>query len=103
MNKILLDNAIWQYLGRGSFILDFCNIGGYFNEPKNVAVYLIKHLRNNTLKHVGEQFGIEKYSAVSSIVEREKYEMKADKGLKKRIQHLAETIIKSQQQTLLFL
>jgi len=34
------------------------------------------------LKHVGEQFGIDKYSTVSSIVERVKYEMKADKGLK---------------------
>ncbi|MCJ7687336.1 MAG: hypothetical protein MUO68_23905 [Desulfobacteraceae bacterium] len=71
----------------------------YFNEPRNVAVYLIRHLRNDTLKHVGEQFGIEKYSTVSSIVERVKNEMKADKGLKKRIQNLAEKITKSQRQT----
>ena len=42
----------------------------------------MRHLRNDTLKHVGEQFGIEKYSTVSSIVERVKYEMKVDKGLK---------------------
>jgi len=72
---------------------------GYFNEPRNVAVYLIRHLRNDTLKHVGEEFGIEKYSTVSSIVERVKYGMKADKGLKKRIQTLAEKITKSQRQT----
>jgi len=37
--------------------------------------------------------------AVSSIVERVKNEMKADKGLKNRIQNLAEKIIKSQRQT----
>jgi putative transposase len=74
---------------------------GYFNEPRNVAVYLIRHLRNDTLKQVGEQFGIEKYSTVSSIVERVKYEMKADKGLKKWVQDLAEKITKSQRQTLL--
>jgi len=72
---------------------------GYFNEPRNVAVYLIRHLRNDTLKHVGEEFGIEKYSTVSSIVERVKYGMKADKGLRSRIQSLAEKIIKSQRQT----
>jgi len=54
---------------------------------------------NDTLKHVGEQFGIEKYRTVSSIVERVKNEMKADKGLKKRIQNLDEEITKSQRQT----
>ncbi len=71
---------------------------GYFNEPRNVAVYLIIFLRNDTLKHVGEQFGIEKCSTVSSIVERVKYEMKADRGLKNRVQNLAEKITKSQRQ-----
>ena len=72
---------------------------GYLNEPRNVAVYLIRRLRNDTLKHVGQEFGIEKYSTVSSIVERVKYEVKADKGLKNRIQNLAEKISKSQRQT----
>ena len=68
---------------------------GYFNEPRNAAVYLVRLLRNDTLKHVGKEFGIEKYSTVSSIVERVKYGMKADKGLKNRIQNLAEKIAKS--------
>ena len=72
---------------------------GYFNEPRNVAVYLIRRLRNDTLRHVGQEFGIEKYSTVSSIVERVKYGMKADKGLKNRIQDIAEKISKSQRQT----
>ena len=77
----------------------YVTMRGYFNEPRNVAVYLIRHLRNDTLKQVGEQFGIEKYSTVSSIVERVKYEMKADKFLKKRIQDLVDKISKSQRQT----
>ncbi len=77
----------------------YVTMRGYFNEPRNVAVYLIRHLRNDTLKQVGEQFGIEKYSTVSSIVERVKYEMKVDKSLKKRIQDLADKITKSQRQT----
>jgi len=48
---------------------------------------------------VGEEFGIEKYGTVSSIVERVRYGMKADKGLEKRIQDIAEKITKSQRQT----
>jgi len=72
---------------------------GFFNEPRNVAVYLIRRVRNDTLKQVGEQFGIEKYSTVSSIVERVKSEMKADRRFKKRVQDLNEGIIKSQRQT----
>jgi len=72
---------------------------GYFNEPRNVAIYLIRRLRNDTLKQVGEQFGIHKYSTVSSIVERVKHEMNVDKGLKNRVKLLYEKIAKSQQQT----
>jgi len=53
-------------------------------------------LRNDTLKQVGKRFGIEKYSTVSSIVERVKREMKADKVLKKQIQDLVDKISKSQ-------
>ncbi|MFC1891909.1 helix-turn-helix domain-containing protein [Thermodesulfobacteriota bacterium] len=72
---------------------------GYFNEPRNIAVYLVRYLRNDTLKRVGEQFGIQKYSTVSSIVERVKYVINADKTIKKRVQNLIEEITKSQRQT----
>ncbi len=72
---------------------------GFFSEPRNVAVYLIRRLRNDTLKQVGDQFGIQKYSTVSSIVERVKQEIKVDNGLKNRVQKLSEKINKSQRQT----
>ncbi|MDY7037315.1 MAG: helix-turn-helix domain-containing protein, partial [Thermodesulfobacteriota bacterium] len=65
---------------------------GYFNEPRNVAVYLARYLRNDTLKAVGENFGIEKYSTVSSIVEKVKSAKKSEKGFKKRVEILAEQI-----------
>jgi len=71
---------------------------GYFNEPRNVAVYLIRNLRNDTLKQVEEQFGIEKYSTVSHIVKRVKHEKNVEKGLKNRVQKLFEKIVKSQRQ-----
>ena len=72
---------------------------GHFNEARNVAVYLIRYLRNDTLNQVGDQFGIEKYSTVSSIVERVKNEMNFRKGFKKRVEEIADKIIKSQRQT----
>ena len=72
---------------------------GCRNEARNVAVYLARYVRNDTLKGVGEQFGIEKYSTVSSIVETVKSEMKANKGFKRRVQRLAEKITNSQRQT----
>jgi chromosomal replication initiation ATPase DnaA len=67
---------------------------GHFNEPRKVAIYLSRRLKNDTLKKVGEQFGIEKYSTGSSIIERVKHEMDIDKGLKNRVQILFEKIIK---------
>jgi len=72
---------------------------GYFNEPRNAAIYLARHVRNDTLRSIGRQFHIEKYSTVSSIVEKVKYEMRVDKGLKKRVQNLAAKITNSQRQT----
>ena len=72
---------------------------GYFNEPRNVAVYLLRCLRNDTLNRIGELFNIEKYSTVSSIIERVKTEMNVKKGFKKRVKEIADKINKSQRQT----
>ena len=67
------------------------------SERKLCEVIFTRALR---LDHfVGEKFGIEKYSTVSRIVESVKYGMKGDKGLKNRIQKLAEKSAKSQRQT----
>jgi len=55
-------------------------------------------LRNDTLNQVGRQFGIKKYSTVSSIVERVKNEMNDMKGFKKRVEAIADKIIKNQRQ-----
>ncbi len=71
---------------------------GHFNEPRNVDIYLIRRLKNDTLKQVGEQFSIEKYSTFSSIIKRVKHEMDIDKRFKNREKILHEKIIKSQRQ-----
>ncbi len=55
---------------RGSRVALYRSRMGISNKPRNVRVDLIRHLRNDALKQVGEQFGTKKYSTVSSIVER---------------------------------
>jgi chromosomal replication initiation ATPase DnaA len=73
--------------------------GGYFNETRNVGIYLLRHLRNDSLREVEEVFKIYKYSTVSSIVERVKQGMGRNKKVKKRIEELSNNISKSQRQT----
>ena len=56
------------------------------------------NLSRSMMKKVGEEFGILKYSTISSIVERVKHEVKTDKVFRKRIQDLIDKISKSQRQ-----
>ena len=72
---------------------------GFFNEPRNIAIYLTRHLRCDSLKEIGISFEIEKYSSVSSVIERVKNEIRKDKNLKKRIDSLTAKLTKSQRQT----
>ena len=72
---------------------------GYFNEPRNVIIYLTRYLRNDTLKETGTCFGIKKHSTVSSVIDRVQRMMKSNKAFEKRVNDLAKTIIKSQERT----
>jgi len=72
---------------------------GIANEPRNVAIYLIRRLRGDKLEEVGRQFGIAKYSSVSSAIEKMKREISEDRKLRSRVKEIEETLTKSQQQT----
>ncbi len=72
---------------------------GIKNEPRNVTVYLIRMLRHDSLNQIGEIFKLEKYSSISSIIERIKKQIREDPKLKKKIEKLAQKITKSQKQT----
>lgn len=72
---------------------------GYYNEPRNVGVYLLRQVRNDPLKTIGKVFEIEKYSTVSSIVERVKGEIRKNRNFRKRIHELTSNLDKSQRQT----
>lgn len=80
----------------------FASRRGFFNEPRNVAVYLTRKLRRDRLTQIGRDFSINKYSSVSSIIGRMEERITADAGLKKRVAKIAAQINadrKSQEQT----
>jgi len=63
---------------------------GDFNEPRNVAISLIRKLRRDDLRGIGGRFRMEKYNSISSIIERMKKRMMKDRGLSRRMDRLAE-------------
>ncbi|HPR53349.1 MAG TPA: helix-turn-helix domain-containing protein [Deltaproteobacteria bacterium] len=69
---------------------------GKFNEPRNIAIYLTRHLRCDPLKEIGTSFDIEKYSTVSSVIERVKEEIQKDKNFKKRVDDLRAILTRGQ-------
>ena len=72
---------------------------GVFNEPRNMCIYLTRRLGRATLKQVGDAYGIEKYSTVSSIAERMKALLVKDKVMNRRMKNLISLLTKSQEQT----
>jgi REP element-mobilizing transposase RayT len=70
---------------------------GNFNEPRNVAIYLTRCLRGDTLKGVGKAFGIDRNSSVSSVIERLNKEKSKNSKISKRIETLKAKLVKGQE------
>jgi putative transposase len=77
----------------------FSSRRGVFNEPRNMAIYLTRQLRGDTLKQIGSNFQISKYSSVSSAIERTKKWIAVDRKLKAKVKKLVLILSKSQEQT----
>jgi len=69
---------------------------GQVNEPRNVAIYLARKRCGLRLDEIGREFGLEKYSSVSSIVTRTEKQLSRDKQMRNRIGAISEEIAKSQ-------
>ena len=59
-----------------------------YTKPRNAAVFLIRRLRGEKLEEIGRQFGIAKYSSVSSAIEKMKRDISADRRLKARVKNI---------------
>ena len=71
--------------------------GAFAGDIRNVAVYLARRLRRDILKQLCENFSINKYSSVSSIVGRMEQRMGEDNKLKNNINQIKAIIKKSQE------
>ena len=65
---------------------------GLFNEPRSIAVYLLRQIRGENLNNIGELFNIKAYSTVSSIIRRIARLKKYDRKIKKEIENIQDSI-----------
>jgi len=77
----------------------FVSRRGVFNEPRNVAMYLLRFLRGDTLLDIGRHFGIKRYSSVNSVISRIEHLRQQEKGLNQRIENAAKNITKEQEES----
>jgi len=59
-------------------------------------MYLIRSMRAEPLIRVGEKFGLNQYSSVSSAVTRVKAKLQKDRKFKDCLEHIESNILKGQ-------
>jgi len=71
------------------------SIRGQLNEPRNVAMYLMRHLRGDTLSTICKEFGLKIDSSAGSIVDRVKKQILKDKQFRNKVAWIKKIINKS--------
>ena len=72
---------------------------GTENLPRDIAIYLVRRHRRDTLAGVGRYFAIRSYSTVSNAVERIKARKNNSRFLRKHLKQIEANLFKSQRQT----
>jgi REP element-mobilizing transposase RayT len=72
---------------------------GVENEPRNVAIYITRHLKGEPLNKIGEAFNLNRDSSVSSAIERVRNRIEKDRAFRKRINAIKEVFYKGQTET----
>ena len=72
---------------------------GWFNKPRNIAIYLIRMLCAKKLTTIAELFHMNTYGAVSNIIQKVEARRKKDKKIRKDINTIKTLVSKSQIQT----
>ncbi len=68
---------------------------GRSNEPRDVAIYLCRMLRNDTLKELGNTFGMTGYGPAGSVVNRVLKKLSQDTNLEHRVDYLKNCFLKN--------
>ncbi|MFC1863978.1 transposase [Thermodesulfobacteriota bacterium] len=71
------------------------SIRGQLNEPRNVAMYLMRHLRGDTLSSICKEFGLKKDSSAGSIVDRVKKQILKNRQFRNKVERIKKIISKS--------
>ena len=58
---------------------------GISNEPRAVAIYLLRTLRGDNLEKIGRSFNMNRFSSVSSVIERMRCNISGNRQLRKRV------------------
>ncbi len=69
---------------------------GKVNEPRDVAIYLIRNLRAEPLSRIGPLFDMQNYSSVSSAVMRIKERLNRDSAFQRRLRQIQISVQKCQ-------
>lgn len=93
-----IKKVVCQFYSADEAVLEK-TVRGQINEPRNLAIYLARKHSGLKLSEIGVEFGLEKYSSVSSIVLRTAQQITQNKKLKKRVERLRSILIKSQAKT----
>jgi chromosomal replication initiation ATPase DnaA len=72
---------------------------GTCNEPRSVAIYLMRMLRRDGLRDISSEFGLRGYSSASSVVEGMKKKIQKKRQLRKRVAEIRNSIIIGQTET----
>jgi len=65
---------------------------GISNEPRAVAIYLMRTLRGDNLEEIGRSFNMNRFSSVSSVVERMRCNISGNRQLRKRVEMIKTAI-----------
>jgi putative transposase len=71
---------------------------GTENLPRDVAIYLVRHLGRETLGEVGKHFGMSNYSTVGSAFARVKLQLNNDRVVQEHLEEIRKKLAKSQRQ-----
>ena len=72
---------------------------GTENEPRNVAIYMMRFLCGEQLLTIGTEFNLRKHSSVSSVLERTQKRLHKDHRFRKRLKRLERITVKGRTET----
>lgn len=69
---------------------------GYWNEPRNVAIYLARKVGGYRLRTLGERWGGLQYSSASGMIYAVKRRLTKDRGLRRRVEGIEQALFNQQ-------